>query len=57
MMLSRSTLLGVGAVAALSTAIFVTAAFAQPCPLAFLSTYLATGFSCTLEDKTLSGFT
>jgi hypothetical protein len=55
MLRSRSILIGVGA-AALLTAIFARAAFAQPCPLAFLSTYLATGFSCTLEDKTLSDF-
>jgi PEP-CTERM motif-containing protein len=54
---SRSTLLGMGVVATLSTAVFARAAFAQPCPLAFFSTYLATGFSCTLEDKTLSDFT
>src|SRR5205809_4657438 len=56
MLRSRSILIGVGA-AALLTAIFASAAFAQPCPLAFLSTYLTAGFSCTLEDKTVSGFT
>jgi hypothetical protein len=56
-MRARSAVLRMGAIAALSTAAFASAAFAQPCPLAFLSTYLATGFSCTLEDKTLSGFT
>ena len=57
MLRSRSILIGMGAVAALSTAIIARAALAQPCPLAFLSTYLSTGFSCTLEDKTLSDFT
>jgi hypothetical protein len=56
-MRSRANLLATGILPALSTAMFVTAAFADPCPLAFLSTYLATDFSCTLEDKTLSGFT
>jgi hypothetical protein len=49
-MRSRATLLATGALAALSTAMFIKAAFADPCPLAFLSTYLATGFACTLED-------
>src|ERR1700745_227101 len=53
----RYTLLGVGAATVLSMAILARAAFAQPCPLAFLSAYLATGFSCTLADKALSGFT
>jgi hypothetical protein len=57
MLRSRPILMGAAAAAALSTAIFARAAFAQPCPLAFLSTYLDTGFSCILDDKTLSDFT
>lgn len=57
-MRARSSHLGTGAIAAaLSMAAFADAAFAQPCPLAFLSVYLAPGFSCTLEDKTVSAFT
>lgn len=44
-------------VAAFSIFALASGAVAQPCPLAFLSSYLQPGFSCALEGETLSGFT
>lgn len=56
-MFLRNRALYAVAVAALSTFSAMSTAIAAPCPLAFLSTYLQAGFSCTLEDKTVSNFT
>jgi hypothetical protein len=51
----KSALLGMAAAAAFSGA-SVGTAFAAACTTSPLSTYTAAGFSCTVADKTFSGF-
>jgi PEP-CTERM motif len=49
-----------GTLASLATVVAAGAAFAAPvgpCPSAAMSTYVVTGFTCTIGDKTFSDFT
>ena len=46
-----------GAIAVLATVAFAGAANAAACAATTLDTYLVTGFSCTIADKTFSDFT
>jgi PEP-CTERM motif len=46
-----------GALASLATVAAVGAANAAGCPMAFMSTYIVAGFTCTIGDKTFSDFT
>jgi hypothetical protein len=50
-MRAKSAMLGVAAAAA-----FSSAAIASPCVKTSLTKYTAAGFSCTISDKTFSGF-
>jgi PEP-CTERM motif len=51
----KQAVLGVASAAALSA--LSNTAFAVPCGTTVLSNWLAPGFSCTVADKTFSGFT